>query len=57
MRKFILSIMRRRSIRLYARRLGPLLTKLYGYSRQYTGGQIRQTVAGAGMPIAHICFA
>jgi hypothetical protein len=57
MRKFILSIMRRRSIRLYARRLGPLLTKRYGYSRQYTGGQIRQTVAGAGVPIAHICFA
>jgi hypothetical protein len=57
MRNFFSSIMRRRSIRLYARKLGPLLRKRYGYSRQYTGGQIRQTVASAGMPLAHICFA
>ena len=57
MMKFLSSIMRRHSIRLYARRLGPLLARRYGYSRQYTGKQIRQTVTSAGMPIAYICFA
>jgi uncharacterized membrane protein YgcG len=57
MRTFFSSIMRRRSIRLYVKRLGPLLRKRYGRSRNYTAGQIRQTVTNAGMPVAHICFA
>jgi hypothetical protein len=57
MRRFFSSIMRRRSIKLYAKRLSPLLRKRYGYRRQYSGGQIRHAVTGAGMPTAHICFA
>jgi hypothetical protein len=57
MRKFFSSIMRRRAIKIYAKRLGPLLKSRYGRSRKYTAGQIRQTVTYAGMPLAHICFA
>jgi len=49
--------MRRRAIRTYAKKLGPLLRRRYGRSGSYTAGQIRTTIERERLPANHMVYA
>lgn len=54
--EWISNYRRRRNIKKYARKLGPLLKRRYGRSRFYSAKQIRTTVHSAGLPVQPICY-
>ena len=53
---FIERWQRRRKIRRYAKKLGPMLTKRYGVKRTYSGPQIRSAAMTARLPAGDICY-
>ena len=48
---------KRRTIKSYLTRLGPLLAKRYGKSALYTPKQVEDTARAAGLPTDDLCYA
>ena len=55
--KWFSNLKRRRAIKRYAKKLGPVLKKRYGKSKHYTSGQIRTAVTKRRLSHNHICYA
>ncbi len=51
------NLKRRRAIKKYAKKLGPILKRDYGKSIHYTPGQIRAATTKAKLSHNHICYA
>lgn len=54
---WFLNTKRRRAIKKYAKKLGPVLKKRYGKSKHYTPGQIKTATTKARLSHDHICYA
>ncbi len=53
----IRSYRKRRTIKAYLTRIGPLLAKRYGKSERYTPKQVEETARKAGLPMDDLCYA
>lgn len=55
--KWFSNLKRRRAIKRYAKKLGPVLKKRYGKSKHYTQGQIQTAVTKRRLSHNHISYA
>lgn len=51
------SYRKRRTIKSYLTRIGPLLAKRYGKAERYTPKQVEETAREAGLPMHDLCYA
>ena len=55
--ELVRSFRKRKAIKLYLQRMGPLLAKRYGKSEYYKPEQVKQTAKEAGLPTDDLCYA